>query len=183
METESEITCRLFDQKLKMMCKFYPITYFEDDFEKIKMSMIGLCVHASKGYIGIDMPSLYSMGSFNKIGILDDKLVIRDENKYKISHILIVPKRMIVHINDDMRKSYIILMSDKGKKYNKGMDSVFFEHITDLEELLDKGENAKIHDAINVYRENYPLLVHPLKSLYNADDNKKEMLFLAHSIR
>jgi hypothetical protein len=179
MEIENKITCMLFDQKLKKMCKFYPITYFEDDFEKIRRSMLGLCIHASKGYIGVDMPSLYSMSSFSKIGKIENKLVIRDENEREITDILVVPKRMIVHIDDDIRKNYIMLMSNKGERYNKGIDSAFFEHITDLEGLLDKEESAKRHDALNVYEENYPILVHPLESAYNIDNYKKDLLFLS----
>jgi hypothetical protein len=184
---ENNITCKLFSEKLKMMCKLSAITYFEEDFEIIKKSMMGLLVHAKKGYIGIDMPSLYRIDSFNKIGEIDDKLVIRDENDDTITDILIKPKKMIVHIDEDIRKNYIMLMSNNGIKYNKGRDTIFFEHISDLEELLDINENAaensKKHDTVNIYRDNYPILVHPLNSAYEKDDEKKEMLFLAHSLK
>jgi len=160
-----------------------PLTYYEDNLEEIASFLGRLCKYSSQGNIGVDVLGQYSLNSFNKIGIMDDKYLIMRQDDEELTDLILAPKKMIVYLNKDATKNYAMLISGKGKEANNGLDNGSFEHIqhSNPVDISPRLRGKVCWDLINIYKENIPVLIHYPDSVYNMNAEQKDKLLLKYA--
>ena len=175
----ANICGRVQDRDLSFINFIENFTYFESDLEKIASDLTKISSIASKGYAHIDFMGGVGFDSFYKSEILNKMLLIHQKDDDGIADIIMSPKRMIVHIDNDIMKSYIMLTSKQLAKTGEGIDEGGFEHIGKI--IPSENEkNPDIYDVFYIYAENFPILIHPKGSVYSLDNQAKERLFLGY---
>jgi len=172
--SENHKACKNFDSRLKGMSRIWPLTFLEDRIDRIFSDLKKL--NNNKNFI-IELFGGYSLDSFDKVIRKEDNLLFQQERRDELTEILIKPQKMLVHINEDMKKDYIMIIAKEGKRCNAGIENDGFEDIGT--EVFYKGKGF-VHNHFNIYEENFPLMIHARGSFYSKYAGEKDNIFKCH---